>query len=244
MLLYKQERVWNWKEQLKIRTNYLIRNIVAFLIKLVQRFKEPFLELKMITYHSSLFYLWRIDLFVQGFRDALSRNHYGIHQLFVMVVAFLLIWLMICPVKKVKLLFNNTMKGCFRRFVHTSLEPSDTRDNCERSELRRAYSRFESSPRCMASQFEAVFYIRVVDTDAQSYTSHSHRNVHSTAKKWKKENIHLPVTTEELLSLLFVCLWMEWWAVKPRYFCWNWVEIIQWNEEIAIVRLWVEYEQD
>ena len=34
------------ERQLKLRTSYLIRNIVAFLIKLVQRFKETFFGAK------------------------------------------------------------------------------------------------------------------------------------------------------------------------------------------------------
>ena len=109
VLLYKHERIWNWN--LKLRTSYLVRNIVAFLIKLVQCFKKPCLELKMRTYHhSSLFYVWQIDLFVQKFWDAFARSCYLIHQRFLMVVALLLIWLVICPVINVDWLLNNPMK--------------------------------------------------------------------------------------------------------------------------------------
>ena len=46
------------RRQLKLRTCYFSRNIVAFLIKLLQRFKELVLDLKMRTYlHGSRCYL-------------------------------------------------------------------------------------------------------------------------------------------------------------------------------------------
>ena len=58
-------------------------------------------------------------------------------------------------------------------------------------------------------QTEALFDIRVVDTDARSYRARTPHDVLSTAKKVRRStNICRPVRISVPRLLHFVCLWM------------------------------------